>query len=510
MRWGERDKRKRLVRVGMRIKSRFAFGFTAALLVIHLVTFNSKFWLLLSSEEPSSKYSSSMLMMKTTAAAAAAKTTTTTSATPSSSLFPPYPLRRDQITRSRNVILLGPQDRYNFGDLLFTKVLVRLLQTRAYYVPEEILFAGIIDANMTKYGGEETIRSIGSIQKLSIQDKSKGPYDIIYTGGESLGCDFNSAVMGLPNEKDREWASRRENKVHDCPYLIPKHLLAPPKERERPSNIAILNSVGGIPTRACKEAVQSSDFVAYRDRDNNLYPPDSAVMTRELFQDEIDGAAKGVLQELELLFQQHKSSNGKVQKYVAVQHKEPYFPENTFLTNLAKSLDEVSKESGSTIIFFAAGTAPWHDSFDMYEEVAALMTQPNIIYRTEHVWEVVALISRSQAVLSTSLHVRIMAFLYWKPRVTWCTETKHERFIQLWDAKDSTDCVRTVNETWSILKNYVGPDPAITQERTRLKYRKAVEKYIASFDQWSSKLLRSMKKQKTRQHYNATRRQHKS
>eukprot|EP00957_Ditylum_brightwellii_P076075 5782507-Ditylum_brightwellii.AAC.1 len=43
----------------------------------------------------------------------------------------------------RNVILFGPHDRYNFGDLLFTKVLVRLLENRAGYDTDEILFGGV-------------------------------------------------------------------------------------------------------------------------------------------------------------------------------------------------------------------------------------------------------------------------------------------------------------------------------------------------------------------------------
>ena len=158
--------------VMMRIKSRFLFGCIAALFVIHL-----KLWLLeldiTVSQEPASSYGNSSQRRNNKLV-----TRRRSSIIP----FPPYPIRRDQITRHRNVVLLGPHDRYNFGDLLFTKVLVRLLQTRAYYTAEEIFFAGIIDTNMTKFGGEENIHSIESIQKLSIEDKVRGPYDIVYTG----------------------------------------------------------------------------------------------------------------------------------------------------------------------------------------------------------------------------------------------------------------------------------------------------------------------------------------
>ena len=53
--------------------------------------------------------------------------------------------------RPRNVVLLGPHERYNFGDLLFTKVLVRLLQNRAGYTSDEILFGAVAPNNMTRY-----------------------------------------------------------------------------------------------------------------------------------------------------------------------------------------------------------------------------------------------------------------------------------------------------------------------------------------------------------------------
>lgn len=82
-------------------------------------------------------------------------------------------------SRDRKVILFGPHDRYNFGDLLFTKVITRLLHTRKGYSFEDILFGGIISTNMTIYGGEENIQSMRSLQNISRSDKFKGPYDIV-------------------------------------------------------------------------------------------------------------------------------------------------------------------------------------------------------------------------------------------------------------------------------------------------------------------------------------------
>ena len=87
---------------------------------------------------------------------------------------------------SRKIVLLGPHDRYNFGDLIFTAVVAKLLVSRAGFSPDDLLFGGLITVNMTKYGGYN-ILSMKQIQALSQQDAVHGPYDIIYLGGEAVG-----------------------------------------------------------------------------------------------------------------------------------------------------------------------------------------------------------------------------------------------------------------------------------------------------------------------------------
>jgi hypothetical protein len=153
---------------------------------------------------------------------------------------------------------------------------------------------------------------------------------------------------------------------------------------------------------------------------------------------------------------------------------------------LALALDEVSRMGNATIVFFAAGTAPRHDSFSFYKQIAEMMKEPSIVYEVENMWKTVALIAQAESVLSTSLHVRINAFLYLKPRLTWCERgKKHARFIDLWDTEESPRCLTRKSETWSVLQRYYGANPAITQEATAIAYEKAVMKYVESFDSWS-------------------------
>lgn len=373
----------------------------------------------------------------------------------------------------RKVVLLGPHDRYNFGDLLFSKVITKLLIARAQYSPEDILMAGIISVNMLEYGGWPNIISMKKIQDMSRNDFAQGPYDIVYTGGEAAGCSHSCGVSMLPSQF-RELA--KQEQISDCAYLVPKAFLLP-FQMANVTNHAIANSMGGNASPPdCKKALATADYVSYRDKDR--LAPDSAVMTKELFQTEIHGAAQTVLREL---------FPAKKEKYVAVQIRSGSISSNTNQAELAKALDSVSRHTNTTVVFFAAGTCPGHDLFPSYKEVANRMKEPNIVYEAEHIWKVVALISEAEVVFSTSLHVRIMAFIHFKPRITWCgMNTKHSRFIDLWDKNDSPNCFgNNYQKTLSVLQKYYDHGSKV-QSMTMISYKKAVHWYLESFDTWSA------------------------
>lgn len=91
-----------------------------------------------------------------------------------------------------------------------------------------------------------------------------------------------------------------------------------------------------------------------------------------------------------------------------------------------------------------------------------------------------------QGVLSTSLHVKIMATIFHKPSVTWCEghTGKHQAFIRLWDAPDAAQCVASKNDTYEVLKKYMGPAPEITQDNTKEATKKMIDLYMKSFAAW--------------------------
>mmetsp|Transcript_11788 Transcript_11788/g.26605 ORF Transcript_11788/g.26605 Transcript_11788/m.26605 type:complete len:449 (-) Transcript_11788:158-1504(-) len=381
-----------------------------------------------------------------------------------------------QYGRNRKVVLLGPHDRFNFGDLLFAKVVSRLLVTRAGYSPDEILHGGLVSIDMARYGGPQTVLSMRTISELS--RNAEEPYDIVFTGGEALGCDHTCGTGMMMNESLRAQATRE--KIHDCAYLFPKRLLLPQNNFKNLTNIAVVNSLGGARTKgACKEAEDTADYRAYRDK-GPLYP-DSAIMTKELFPDKIKRGAREALEELGF---------ADDQRFVAIQHKKIEGVEfDLRLRELALALDQVARGMNASVVFFAAGTAPRHDSFAMYETIGSFMKENAIVYRGAHVWKVVGLVSRASAVVSTSLHVRIMSFVHSKPRVTWCTGPKHKRFVELWDTKQSAPCFEgNKNQTWELLQSRYLSNPDRARETTASKYNKMVNLYLESFAKYSTLL----------------------
>lgn len=426
-----------------------------------------------------------------------------------------------------------------------------------------MLLGGIVTRDdMDRHGltPHKTVYSMKEIQALSRNDFKNGPYDIVYTGGGSSGGGGgNRKGPSTPNRKDpvlyekhsvavkmleTETLSKQaiRDQVYDCSYLFPKELLVTKVNRTmgintrvhatgsittlpRPrKNYAIADSVEHRSTRAsansnkgknkgprtsCKQALASADYVRFRDKDP--LAPDSSVMTKELYGHDIEELfEKEVRQEL----QEHESfdKDNDNYNYIAVQHGNVRHStaEETYITDLAKGLDEVSRNTGNaTVVFFSAGkiitTAALDDNDSFAKLCAAVMeemTQPAFLYPAEHALKIVALISKARAVIGTSLHVRIVSFLYQLPRATLHGSMKHQRFLELWEAPDvaSLGMVSNARDTWKrgLRRFFVdttaggssrGRPSLITQNQTLAAYQSATRRYLDSFDQWSHLLI---------------------
>lgn len=392
----------------------------------------------------------------------------------------------------RKVILLGPHDRFNFGDLLFEKVTTKLLRDVAGYKSEDLVIAGMLNRTDMEqlHDGPSNIVSIKDAvhqsQRATLEGR-QGPYHIIYLGGECSTTDWQAGMKMFPQPWQLQVAGLS---AVDCAYMIPKSHLLPETLRESAGTssrkfklpVAVVNSINngrnhGTP---CGEAVREADYVAFRDLPLRIRHkryqarPDSAVMTSFLFHDVIAKAGSdGEVQAIRTNF-----TDG----YLAVQMKVKTI--NALgVKNIASTLDELHFKTGLPIVFFRAGSAPMHDSLESIEAIRSHMKSPSCTFSSERLWQVVALIRYSSAVLSTSLHVRIMSFVHARPRVTFCG-SKHKAFASIWDATDSTPCVEQLESVVPFIIKSLNTPPWKTYEAQR----RAIQKYMEGFKIYSELL----------------------
>ena len=379
----------------------------------------------------------------------------------------------------RRVVLLGPHDRYNFGDLLFEKVLQRLLTVTAGYNDDDIISAGMVDINMLEYGGTKNVVSMKRVIEMSQEEaitNRKGPYDIIFTGGESGGCNVVCGANMMMNTSLTNLAIANYVGIGECAYAVNKSLLLPrvwpPGETAIiPQPVAIKNSLGGVVRSACNVTV---DYQSFRDVTGALSSPDCAVMIRFLFADLVEDFASRD----EVL-----AIRETIGKYVAVQFK----PSSTTAATWAMILDNVSRQTQLTPVLFRAGSAPGHDSLDPFFEIKRLMHTKCEIFQPEHVWKVVALISKADYVVSTSLHVRIMAFVYHKPRALLSPKknSKHMKFMALWEAYPFNRTLKD-DQLQAFVLNTLNAD----MKPTTSAVKSAIFNYLKTFHKWSELLNR--------------------
>ena len=55
------------------------------------------------------------------------------------------------------------------------------------------------------------------------------------------------------------------------------------------------------------------------------------------------------------------------------------------------------------------------------------------VFRGLDIWDITSIIANSELVIGTSLHVRIIAFAFAIPRVTFSAGSKHKSMINSWD-----------------------------------------------------------------------------
>lgn len=379
-------------------------------------------------------------------------------------------------------VLFGAFDRHNFGDLLFPHLLAAQLAGVRFE------HAGLAARDLRRVGGHR-VAPLGT--------KRRG--HLIHVGGELLGCRaYEAAVMLLDPAAAAQaiarydadpdaaaaWAARQLGTSRALPYVVGREAVAAPGR-------LIFNAVGGVewatlPAAARAEAraaLAGADWVSVRDRVTlealradgiaAALSPDPAVMVRACCGEVIARhGARGEVRAVQTAFPQG---------YLACQFSGE-FGDDATLDALAQGLAGAAAASGLGVVLFQAGAAPWHDDAACHDallrRLPAGMAQR---FTSLHVWNLCALIAASRATLASSLHARLVALAYGRPRVSLrppqqgARPDKRDAFVTTWETDALPGCVAVADIEHAVLAALAVPAGTLADHAAQLEaaYRTA-------------------------------------
>lgn len=340
-------------------------------------------------------------------------------------------------------ILYGAFGRYNFGDCIFPYIVTKLLNNNK--VSTDIEYCDILSRDMTQHGGHK-VKSILSFLK------SDDPINVIHVGGATSHDHHVQDVLnmfGVESCHEEEIKLLKESlkdiKDFNLPsaYMLSKNSFVNPK-------IFVANCVGAT-GKSTASKIKDYDFLSFREEktcnffkthglDKSISCVDSAIMTKSFYGDIIQSKSKKLIGE-----------HGFGNDYIAVQLISGRFLKKC-QDEIEHTLNKIIRHYNLPIVFFAAGTSRGHDDLDTYRDISEKLPKGmSFVSETENLWDVCSIIANSSIVLNTSLHVRILAMQYFRPRFTFITEMKQRSFIDEYDNVKNHDV--TLENVCKLIKN---------------------------------------------------------
>lgn len=315
--------------------------------------------------------------------------------------------------------IIGPYDRFNYGDLLFPKMIKYALETR-YPDHFQFNYFSIVDADFTEVGGVKTQNYHAFVNELN----KSGNHNVIVAGGESIGANWdkllgfiNPLYFALLNKvtvrlfSSMGLAKKILGGKSNFPFCINK------SDFEGDITVAY-NSVGGtsIPQK-CYPRLSDSDYIAVRENitlsllkeegiHNSHLFPDSAIILSDVFSIEDLMVHPKIRPSIK---------NLKAQSYLFVQvgkHKH-----NNNIPQIIEQLNQLGKETNSTIVLCPIGTAPGHEDDKVLKTISTQLSTANEYIDNPNVYEIIHLIAQSKLYIGTSLHGIISAMSYGVPYI---------------------------------------------------------------------------------------------
>ncbi|MFT4221281.1 MAG: polysaccharide pyruvyl transferase family protein [Microbacterium sp.] len=333
----------------------------------------------------------------------------------------------DGLARVPRILCVGAYERDNFGDLLFQLI------TAQYLDGADVVFAAPFSSDMTEL--------------IGIHVPAYGPlleserFDAVWTvGGEvgGVGIDYayrtkhgddahRDFVAKTPDERRAILAAEQGAVPVESPYLPRASAYAPNVNAAVVVNSVGLAGVRGLPpvrkagvlgvlreaTRIAVRDQRSSEALRDEGIEHRLEPDlvHSIAVTRPL-PDRVRG------------------------DYVLLQASAAHV-RGYGVDGFARAIIDSPVLREHPVRLFTAGTAPGHDSFEVYERVRDLVREADParrieISRTTDPWARVDEIASAKLWIGSSLHGRIISCAYGVPRVSFA-RPKVDDYARTWD-----------------------------------------------------------------------------
>lgn len=336
------------------------------------------------------------------------------------------------------LIIYGPFDRFNYGDLLFPHMLEYVFN-KLY--PNEFIFKNfsLAAVDLSEKGGVETANYTDFLESVNSKEESI----IIVAGGQCLTSKWDNLYSYISSSynnvrqipilgkllKKTPYARKKLNGLSEYPFVIDKNNFS--------KSVKVLyNAVGGgTDNTKVNKRLNQSDYVAVREKhsfDKLLknkvevkMVPDCAIIMSDLYPKEKFTTSSSIRKDLQSFI------NGD-RKYIFVQVSK-YKHQNS-IDAIVKQLDRLASQYNFELVLCPIGTAGGHeDHIPLQEIFTKLQTSKKHFFEIPHVLEIMALIANSSLYIGTSLHGVITAMSYGLPYIGLNKkQVKVQQYLKTW------------------------------------------------------------------------------
>jgi polysaccharide pyruvyl transferase WcaK-like protein len=344
------------------------------------------------------------------------------------------------------ILVVGAYERDNFGDLLYPKILERVLSSH------RTVKAGLLGRDLTGIGGD----AVSSVQDY-LRTHPSHPLAVIHCGGETITCLRKHGVsMDLPPHILKELSGlysdcEEEVSTKLAPSENPFAYLYGPSDLSTARGAPLaFTSIGGTSLphfaqdaallSALRGKLEPAQFLSVRDRRTQRYlkehvgvgaalHPDLASIVAKTHADEVYNAARDpeIAKLVEgrpyILFQADDTTAQKLG-----------------LDALGSILAGILERTKTALVLQPAGLASGHGDLERQAQLASsvLRRSPGAqvsVQNNRNLWTQVATIAHAGCCIATSLHVRIVSLSFARPCVSLSNE-KVTSYAQTWEQDD--------------------------------------------------------------------------